>query len=68
MLPGTTITRMDDLLADLDHVDWAKLKHAYGRAGDVAGQLRALLSRAEERRVGQECLRLCGARSLANNE
>ncbi|QEH38440.1 hypothetical protein OJF2_70410 [Aquisphaera giovannonii] len=37
----------------LDGVGWARLSHAYGRAGDVPGFLRALLSTdAEARRKG----------------
>lgn len=33
------------MLDDLDKVDWSRLKHAYGPAGDVPGLLRALVSR-----------------------
>lgn len=32
------------LLAGLDDIDWAHLRHAYGLADDVPGQIRALLS------------------------
>ncbi|MDX3110330.1 hypothetical protein [Nonomuraea angiospora] len=35
---------------DLDRVSWAKLKHAYGRATDVPGQIRALTSTDEDER------------------
>ncbi|MFI7130030.1 hypothetical protein ACIBQ1_30345 [Nonomuraea sp. NPDC050153] len=35
---------------DLDRVSWAKLKHAYGRATDVPGQIRALASADEGER------------------
>ncbi len=35
---------MDDPLAELDQIDWAGLRHAYGSAGDVPGLLRALAS------------------------
>jgi len=31
-------------LEGLDDVPWAELEHAYGRAGDVPGQIRGLLS------------------------
>jgi hypothetical protein len=33
-----------DVLAGLEEVDWAGLRHAYGPAGDVPGLLRALVS------------------------
>lgn len=33
---------MSDPLAQLDHVDWAALRHAYRAAGDVPGMLRDL--------------------------
>ncbi|MET7331510.1 hypothetical protein [Nonomuraea sp. NPDC005650] len=35
---------------DLDRVSWAKLKHAYGRATDVPGQIRSLASADEGER------------------
>ncbi|WP_431915243.1 hypothetical protein [Nonomuraea jabiensis] len=35
---------------DLDRVSWGKLKHAYGRATDVPGQIRALASADEDER------------------
>jgi hypothetical protein len=35
---------------DLDRVSWGKLKHAYGRATDVPGQIRALASADEGER------------------
>ncbi|MGI8333746.1 hypothetical protein ACRYCC_27680 [Actinomadura scrupuli] len=41
-----------DPLAGLDHVDWARLHHAYGPADDVPAQLRALLSDHAEDRAG----------------
>ncbi|MEU5877594.1 HEAT repeat domain-containing protein [Spirillospora sp. NPDC047279] len=40
---------MDDPLAGLDDVDWAKLRHAYGPAADVPGRLRGLLGSDDER-------------------
>ena len=42
-----------DLLAGLEEIDWAGLRHAYGPAGDVPGLLRALVSEspAERRRA-----------------
>jgi hypothetical protein len=33
-----------DVLAGLEEIDWAGLRHAYGPAGDVPGLLRALVS------------------------
>ncbi|MFJ4672698.1 hypothetical protein [Kitasatospora purpeofusca] len=42
--------RSDDLLADLDTIDWAALRHAYGSAQDVPGQLRAVCGPDEEAR------------------
>jgi hypothetical protein len=33
-----------DVLAGLEEIDWAGLRHAYGPAGDVPGLLRALAS------------------------
>ncbi|MEV5888934.1 hypothetical protein [Nonomuraea fuscirosea] len=35
---------MDDPFAELDQIDWAGLRHAYGPAGDDPGLLRALAS------------------------
>jgi hypothetical protein len=34
----------DNVLAGLEEIDWAGLRHAYGPAGDVPGLLRALVS------------------------
>ncbi|MGW4229436.1 hypothetical protein ACWEF9_09130 [Streptomyces sp. NPDC004980] len=44
------ITADENLLAGLDDVDWVNLNHAYGTAGDVPGQLRALCGDDEEAR------------------
>jgi HEAT repeat protein len=41
---------MDDPLANLDGVDWAALRHAYGSADDVPGLLRALRATDQEER------------------
>jgi hypothetical protein len=38
------VTDTNHALTGLDSVDWAALQHAYGPAGDVPGQLRALCS------------------------
>ena len=38
------------MLEGLDKIDWSKLAHAYGPAGDVPAQLRKLASRDPERR------------------
>ena len=46
-------------LDDLHAVDWAGLQHAYGRATDVPGQLRALLS-ADAAERGQALWELYG--------
>ncbi|WP_165232632.1 HEAT repeat domain-containing protein [Aquisphaera insulae] len=49
---------MGGLLDGLDDVDWGRLSHAYGRAGDVPGFLRALASPDPEgRRKGLGDLR-----------
>ncbi|GLZ80813.1 hypothetical protein Afil01_56200 [Actinorhabdospora filicis] len=40
------------MLDGLDDIDWAKLSHAYGSAGDVPRQLRELASPDEETRHG----------------
>ncbi|MCX5213801.1 hypothetical protein OG689_31800 [Kitasatospora sp. NBC_00240] len=37
-----------DLLSGLDELDWANLNHAFGTAGDVPGQLRALCGDDEQ--------------------
>jgi tetratricopeptide (TPR) repeat protein len=44
--PSTTPPEraVSEALAGLDDVDWRTLRHAYGPAADVPGQLRALLS------------------------
>lgn len=39
-----------DPLAGIDHIDWSRLFHAYGRATDVPDQLRALRSDDAEAR------------------
>jgi len=39
-----------DVLAGLDEIDWAELKHAYGPAGDVPGLIRALASTEPDER------------------
>lgn len=44
------ITADDDLLTGLDEVDWGNLNHAYGKAADVPGQLRALCADDEQAR------------------
>lgn len=50
---------IDEILEDIERVDWASLHHAYGAAGDVPGLLRGLLSPDES--VRQESLyELCG--------
>lgn len=36
------------MLEELDHIDWSKLKHAYGPATDVPGLLRDLLSEHQD--------------------
>lgn len=38
----------DNLLADLDEVDWVNLNHAYGTAADVPGPLRSLCGDDEQ--------------------
>ena len=38
------------MLEGLDEVPWDELEHAYGRAGDVPGQIRDLLSGSAEKR------------------
>lgn len=46
-----------DVLAGLDEIDWAGLKHAYGPAGDVPGLIRALASaEPDERERAQHAL------------
>ncbi|MFG2004391.1 HEAT repeat domain-containing protein [Spirillospora sp. NPDC048911] len=40
---------MNDPLAGLDDIDWARLRHAYGSAADVPGQLRGLRGSPAER-------------------
>ncbi|MFF7138874.1 hypothetical protein ACFZBZ_42025 [Streptomyces sp. NPDC008196] len=40
--------RSDDLLTGLDDIDWAALRHAYGSAEDVPGQLRAVCGPDQE--------------------
>ncbi|MFG2908997.1 hypothetical protein ACGF13_28485 [Kitasatospora sp. NPDC048286] len=40
----------DDLLAGLDDIDWAALRHAYGSAEDVPGELRAACGEDEKAR------------------
>lgn len=40
----------EDPLRGLEDVDWARLEHAYGTAGDVPGQLAALRSASSEQR------------------
>ncbi|MFE6872495.1 HEAT repeat domain-containing protein [Kitasatospora sp. NPDC057692] len=42
--------RSDDLLAGLDDIDWSALRHAYGSAEDVPGQLRAACGPDEKAR------------------
>ena len=39
------------MLEGLEHVDWDRLEHAYGGAGDVPGLLRDLTSRRRRRRA-----------------
>jgi HEAT repeat protein len=39
-----------DVLAGLDEIDWAELKHAYGPADDVPGLIRALASTEPDER------------------
>ncbi len=47
------------MLEGLDKIDWSKLRHAYGAATDVPGQIRSLLS--EDKRVREEAMyELCG--------
>lgn len=41
-MPQSAAMTDDDPLAGLDDVPWAELQHAYGRAGDVPGHLRAM--------------------------
>lgn len=38
------------MLEGLEAIDWSQLEHAYGTAGDVPGQIRALLSPEAEQR------------------
>jgi hypothetical protein len=40
----------EDPLVELDTVPWQRLHHAYGSAGDVPDQLRALRSRDQHAR------------------
>src|SRR5437762_5191955 len=47
------------MLERLDTIDWAALRHAYGSAKDVPGQLRALVS-GDERACGQALYELWG--------
>ncbi|MFF0521356.1 HEAT repeat domain-containing protein [Actinomadura nitritigenes] len=42
--------RKSDPLAGLDAVEWTRLRHAYGTAGNVPGLLRALMSPDENKR------------------
>jgi hypothetical protein len=43
------------MLAGLDDIDWHSLRHAYGPADDVSGQLRSLLSSDPEEREKAVC-------------
>lgn len=40
--------RSDELLAGLDNLNWAALRHAYGSTEDVPGRLRAVCGPDEE--------------------